>query len=125
MGGRYGGLGNGENEMGRVSLLAAALCLAGCATMESGAAFDPAVAQQFEAGQTTRAQVEAALGPPVSVTSNSDGSSVIVYTHVVSSANSFSGRSQANANTAAFRFDANGVLVSSSVSSPAVQGRAR
>lgn len=106
-------------------LLAGLLLITGCATMESGAPFDSAAAQQFEAGVARRAEVEAKLGPPFQVTNNSDGSSVIVYTHVVSSANSLSGRSSAQAQTAAYRFDAEGVLVSSSVSSPTAQGRVR
>lgn len=104
-------------------LLVGLLFLAGCATMESGTAFDLAAAQQFEAGVTQRADVEAVLGSPASVTRNSDGSSVIVYVHSVSSANAFSGRSRGHANTAAYRFDADGVLVSSTVSSPAVRSR--
>lgn|SRR5690625_4427684 len=109
--------------MKRVAGLLCALALAACATMESGTAFDPVVAQQFEAGVTRRAEVEAALGTPASVTSNSDGSSVIVYVHSVSSANALSGRSRGQANTAAFRFDADGVLVSSTVSSPTARSR--
>lgn len=109
--------------MKRLAGLACALALAGCATMESGTAFDAVAAQQFEEGVTRRAEVEAALGTPVSVTRNADGSSVIVYVHSVSSANAFSGRSRGHANTAAYRFDADGVLVSSTLSSPAVRSR--
>lgn len=109
--------------MKRITVLWCALALAGCATMESGTAFDPVAAQQFEVGVTRRAEVEAALGAPVSVTNHSDGTSVVVYVHSVSSANAFSGRSRGDANTAAYRFDADGLLVSSTVSSPAVRSR--
>lgn len=105
--------------------LACLLLLAGCATMESGTAFDQVAAQQFEAGVTRRAEVEAKLGPPLRVTTNSDGTSVIVYSHVISSANTFSGRGNAQAQTAAYRFDADGVLLSSSVGSPSAQSRMR
>ena len=109
--------------MKRLSGLLCALVLAGCATMESGTAFDQVAARQFEEGVTRRAEVEAVLGAPVSVTNNSDGSSVIVYVHSVSSANAFSGRSSGQANTAAYRFDAQGVLVSSTVASPTTRSR--
>jgi hypothetical protein len=78
--------------------------------MESGTNFDTAAASSFEAGVATRAEVEARLGAPQSVTTGADGSSIIVYTHVESRANSLSGKSEATARSVAYRFDAAGVL---------------
>lgn len=69
-----------------------------------------AAAEGFREGATTRAEVEASLGTPQSVTTSSDGAAVLVYTHMVSRANGVTGKGQAAATTAAFRFDAKGVL---------------
>lgn len=105
-----------------VTVLAVAM-LAGCATMESGTAFDPATAQGFEVGAATRDQVTASLGKPMQTTQNSDGSAVLAYSHIVSSANGFTGKSQATASTAVFVFDAQGVLQRTSFSDPHANGR--
>lgn len=86
------------------------LALSGCMTMESGTNFDSAAANSFQAGLSTRADVEARLGSPQSVTTGADGSSIIVYSHIESRANSLSGKSAATARSVAYRFDASGVL---------------
>jgi len=95
--------------MVRWSLLVGALLVAGCASMESGRAFDPAAVEALTVGATTRTQVEALLGPPAQVVENADGSTVTSYAHIVSSATAFGG-GEAKATTAAFVFDADGVL---------------
>lgn len=95
--------------MVRSSLLLSALLLASCASMESGRVLDPTAIESLELGSATRAQVEAVLGPPARVVENADGSTVISYAHLTSRATAFGG-AQARARTAAFLFDADGVL---------------
>lgn len=102
----------------------AALLLTACATVESGRPFNFAAAQSFEIGVTTRAQVEAALGAPMTDVREADGGSVIVYSHIESTANAFTGGT-AQGTTAAYRFDSNGTLVKTSMSTPASRTRAR
>ncbi len=102
----------------------AALLLAGCATVESGRPFNFAAAQSFEIGVTTRSQVEAALGAPMTEVREADGGSVIVYSHIESRANAFTGGT-AQGTTAAYRFDSNGTLLKTSMSAPASRSRTR
>lgn len=96
--------------MVRLSFVLVALLAASCASVQSGAALDPAVVQSLEVGVATRAQVEARLGQPTQVVEQSNGASVLSYAHITSSANSFTGSATAQATTAAFVFDADGVL---------------
>lgn len=91
-------------------LLVFLLAVGGCATMESGTDFDMATAHSFKAGESTRADIERALGPPSSVTEASDGSSMLVYVHIESEANSFSGKSSARSRSVAYTFTPDGVL---------------
>ena len=98
------------------------LVASGCATMESGAAFDVGAARGFEEGVATRAQVEATLGAPTQVTSNADGTTLIVYTHLVSKGTAFGG-AQAQGNTAAFLFGQDGVLRQKTLMQPSAQTR--
>lgn len=101
----------------------AVVVLGGCATMEAGASFDHAAAAGFQPGQTTRAEVEAALGPPVQVTEAADGTTMLGYSHIVSRANGFTGKSAAEGRTAVFFFDAAGVLQRKSIGSPSAATR--
>lgn len=98
------------------------LVASGCATMESGVAFDVGAARGFEEGVATRAQVEATLGAPTHVTSNADGTTLIVYTHLVSKGTAFGG-AQAQGNTAAFLFGQDGVLRQKTLMQPSSQTR--
>lgn len=86
------------------------LAVSGCATMESGNNFDATAASSFKAGVSTRAEVEARLGAPQSVTTGADGSSIVVYSHIESRANSLSGKSEATARSVAYLFDPAGLL---------------
>lgn len=110
---------------GWIAGAAIAAAIAGCATVESGGSFDPGVAQSFEIGVARQADVEAALGKPMSVTRNADGTAVLAYTHIVSKANGFTGRHGATGQTAVYVFDADGVLRRTSFGSPSASGKAR
>jgi hypothetical protein len=101
----------------------AVVVLGGCATMEAGASFDLAAAAGFQPGQATRAEVEAALGPPVQVTQAADGTTTLGYSHIVSRANGFTGKAAAQGQAAVFVFDANGVLQRKSIGSPSAGTR--
>ncbi len=95
--------------MVRWSLVLAAALLSSCASMETGRPIDASAVQNLEIGSATRAQVEAVLGPPARVVENADGSTVISYAHISSRGTPF-GAARARARTAAFVFDASGVL---------------
>lgn len=99
--------------MVRIVVLVVVVFVAGCATMESGRALDAGAVASLEPGVATRAQVEALLGPPMHIIERSDGSTVISYAHIVSSGHAFGGAT-AKSITAAFVFDADGVLQSKS-----------
>lgn len=101
----------------------AVVVLGGCATMEAGASFDHAAVAGFQPGQTTRAEVEAALGAPVQVTEAADGTTMLGYSHIVSRANGFTGKAAAEGRTAVFFFDAAGVLQRKSIGSPSAATR--
>jgi hypothetical protein len=93
----------------------AVVLLASCATAESGRAINRSAVDQFHEGVTTRAQVEALMGPPTVQTRNSDGSSMLSYNHVVSKANGMSGKVSTDIDVATFFFNTGGVLIRSSV----------
>lgn len=99
------------------------LALSGCATMESGTNFDSAAANSFQAGVSTRADVESRLGTPQSVTTSADGSAIIVYSHIESRANTFSGKSEATARSVAYLFDPAGVLKQVSTQNNTARGQ--
>lgn len=84
--------------------------LASCATAQSGTAIDAAAVAAFTEGVSTRQEVEARMGRPASVTTTTDGKTILVYTHVVSHANGFTGRGEAAAQSVGFVFDTKGVL---------------
>lgn len=100
-----------------------ALSVAACATMESGTDFNMVAAESFVAGKTTRSDIEAALGKPYSVTEHSDGSSMIIYVHMLAKGNSLSGRSTAESKSVAYLFDSQGVLKQKSVQQGGAQSR--
>lgn len=103
--------------------LGLAVSMSACATMESGTDFNLAAAQSFVAGETTRDEIEAALGEPYSVTEQADGSSMIVYVHTLAKGNSLSGRSSAETKSVAYLFDAAGVLTQRSIQQGGAQSR--
>jgi hypothetical protein len=93
------------------ALLLVVFGMVGCATAESGRSFDANAASQFRIGISTIDQVEASLGSPNSIAHNASGETAIMYTHVHSSANGFTGKIKLETETAAYRFDAAGILM--------------
>lgn len=85
----------------------------------TGHYFDTAIADSFIKGETTRDQVEAAMGKPDAVSKFSDGRVTTNYQYFASVQNSWTGQVQMKARVAIFNFDANGVLSSSALT---VQG---
>jgi hypothetical protein len=65
------------------SCLIMLLLVGGCATTEVGRPIDYAAAQKIKIGKTTKAQVLALLGSPVKSREFADGSSELVYGHLV------------------------------------------
>jgi outer membrane protein assembly factor BamE (lipoprotein component of BamABCDE complex) len=61
------------------SVLALALCIAGCTS--SGTKLDQSRVSEIQKGVTTRAEVEAKLGPPDYVAMMPDGRRQLVYNH--------------------------------------------
>ena len=61
-------------------IAAALLCLSllGC-SVSNGHALTEAQIKQFSPGRSTRAEVQAALGPPSSAETNSDGTTTLTY----------------------------------------------
>jgi hypothetical protein len=78
---------------------------------------------QVQAGVTTEAQVIAALGPPMSTSTEPDGTKTDVYVHVAAAATGASneqvggaGGAPSTTDTVTFTFDAHGVLTSTTSS---------
>ena len=106
-----------------IPVTAAILFLTGCAS--SGTKVTQEQADQFVQGQTTKAQVIAALGQPNRVTTGPDGSTTIMYVHAHASANAASfipvvgllaGGATSTSESALFKFDGAGVLQSHTTS---------
>ncbi|MGH6967802.1 MAG: hypothetical protein ACREEN_01685, partial [Stellaceae bacterium] len=66
-----------------MAFLATAMILTACGS-NSGTAVPPAQMAQFRVGVTTYDQVIQALGPPTASTTTSDGTRMLVYSHVQS-----------------------------------------
>jgi hypothetical protein len=65
--------------MGRLSGLALALLVAGCAS--SGVKVTEEQAQSFQVGRSTYGEVIAALGEPTTVSTSSNGNRIAVYSY--------------------------------------------
>jgi outer membrane protein assembly factor BamE (lipoprotein component of BamABCDE complex) len=100
----------------RIAATLMALGLAACATSEVGTTFDYSAAARFKEGQSTKTEIEAALGPATTVTTSANGNSALVYQHVVGKANGFTGKAGAVGQTATFIFDKNGTLIQKTLS---------
>ncbi len=98
------------------SVIALMALLAGCATTEVGKPFDAATAANFVEGSSTRADVEGKLGAPSSITTNSNGESMLIYQHIVGKGNGFTGKAQAVGTTAMYIFGADGRLKQKTIS---------
>ena len=104
--------------------------LAGCASV--GEPIDAAKVATFERGKTTRAQVEAALGAPMSSTATADGQTLCIwiYTKASNRAQNFvpvvnivQSRVDVHSQTFSATFDAGGVLVTYTTNESNVSGK--
>jgi hypothetical protein len=95
------------------------LCLGLSACVSSGSNVSMEQARQFQKGVTTEQQVEAALGAASAVTEKSDGTRILVYTHIdarpdavtfVPIVGAFAGGASSHLTVVSFKFDAHGVL---------------
>jgi outer membrane protein assembly factor BamE (lipoprotein component of BamABCDE complex) len=115
------------------ALIGAALALsgalAGCAS--GGTEVKPDQLAKFKTGETTEADVIAALGEPNSTSTLADGSKIDTYTHTAASVKATSfipvvgmlmGGSSTNVHSVTFSFDAKGIL--KSISSNAMNNEA-
>lgn len=99
-----------------------AIGLMGCAAISTGVQVSDSQVSQFKKGETTKAQVLAALGPPTQQTKQSDGTSSLIYSYGESKARPesyipivglFAGVVDTRANTVLLQFDASDKLLSS------------
>jgi outer membrane protein assembly factor BamE (lipoprotein component of BamABCDE complex) len=94
------------------SCLVILLLVGGCATTEIGHPVNYAAAQKIEIGKTTKAQVLALLGSPVKSREFADGSSELVYGHLVAKgyAVPFYARGHAEGEKIAIKFGPDGIV---------------
>lgn len=64
-----------------------AVVLSACTAMQAGNQISADTVKSFEKGVTTSAQVRAAMGEPMSVNHNSDGTELWTYQHTVTKTN--------------------------------------
>lgn len=104
-----------------LAALVAAFLASGC--MSSGMDVKPDQVKSFQPGKTTRGEIEAALGRPNVVRTNSDGTLVLVYQHVdvrvrgetfIPFIGGLVGGSDVRTNEVALTLDHNGIYQSSS-----------
>jgi outer membrane protein assembly factor BamE (lipoprotein component of BamABCDE complex) len=97
--------------------------LGGCATI--GTEIDPAKISAFEKGKTTRAEVEAAIGSPSSVTTLADGNVVAGYMFIHSRTRAatfipiigaFAGGSDTRSQIFSIKYDSAGIFQNSTSS---------
>lgn len=83
----------------------------------------------FKAGETTKAQVIAAIGAPTMQMRLADGTSMVIYSYYeakvrpatfIPIVGAFAGGSDSSSNTATLRFDANDRLIDTTSSSSAI-----
>ncbi len=91
------------------------LLLAGCVSTTSGVPVDKAQVAGFKKGITTEAEVVQALGNPSMRSSNSDGTTVLMYFYSQSQARGLVGLGgvvKVDSSSTAFTFDQAGKLIS-------------
>ena len=101
----------------RIGFLVVALAVAGCSA--SGVKVDPATVASFKPGQTTAAQVVAALGAPSYDVALGDGSRMMAYSYAQMSVRpetfipivgAFAGGADSRSSTVTLRFKPDGTL---------------
>lgn len=86
-----------------VTIVATFCLVAGCVTVESGTKFDTSAESRLKIGQTTVADAEAWFGKPTQITQTSNGSTVLVYVHMVAHGN-FVGHGSGETETLSLNF---------------------
>jgi hypothetical protein len=113
--------------MKAIAALILCVFVTGCSS--TGVEVKPEQTADFRPGVTTRQDVLARLGPPTGQSTNSDGTTVLVYSFAASKVRpstfipfvgAFVGGADTRASSVAFSFDPNGKLVRSSSSSSAI-----
>ena len=113
--------------MRTIAAIAFAAALAGCAA--SGVKVTDGQLSSFKAGETTKAQVIAAIGAPTMQMRLADGTSMVVYSHYeakvrpetfIPFVGGFVGGSDSTSNTATLRFDASDRLIDTTSASSAM-----
>lgn len=107
----------------KLLMAATVFVLAGCAA--SGVKVSDAQVATLKKGETTKADVLRAFGPPTTQTRVSDGTSMVIYSHFevavrpatfIPIVGAFAGGSDTRSNTVLLRFDADDKLIDSSSS---------
>lgn len=93
----------------RIGLAVVVGVIAGCATVESGQAFNTSAEARLKIGETTAADAVAWFGQPLQVTRMSDGGTLMVYTHIVSRGN-LAGHAESKSETLGLNFGPDGKL---------------
>ena len=113
--------------MKNLAAVALLIALAGCAA--GGVKVTDDQLTSFKAGETTKAQVIAALGAPTMQMRLADGTSMVVYSYYESKVRpatfipvvgAFAGGSDTSTNTATLRFDASDKLIDTTSASSAI-----
>lgn len=97
--------------------------LTGCATTESGRRIDASASDAFVEGVATRQDIESRMGKPTSIATNSNGQTVLVYSHVVGHGNGLTGKASATATMATFVLGKDGKLLSKTTTTVDSQSR--
>lgn len=93
-----------------VLALALGFGLEGCATVEAGRAFDTSAQSRLKVGVTTIEEAKAWFGEPSQVRHHSSGETGLIYVHVKSKANGFTGKVQGASEGLAMEFGPDGKL---------------
>lgn len=105
--------------MKKLIIAAFAVVLAACTAVQSGTQVSADTVKSFEKGVTTSAQVRAALGDPMNVQQNGDGTELWTYYHTETKTNGaeyipiaglFMTEAKTKSTTAQMSFSAEGVL---------------
>lgn len=87
-----------------------AVSLSGCTTVEAGRPFDTSAQARLQVGVTTIDEAKTWFGEPSEVRHHSSGETGLIYVHVKSRANGFTGNVQGARETLAMEFGPDGKL---------------
>ncbi|WP_291775123.1 hypothetical protein [Luteibacter sp.] len=101
------------------------LGLSACATVETGHAIDPAAQARLKVGVTTIEEAKAWFGEPSQVRRHSNGEVGLIYVHVKSRINGFTGNGDSGSEGLAMEFGPDGKLERFQTTSGPTSVRAR